>query len=155
MPGFAGVYAQKRGVDNARLLEDAVLDTHVKPKLVSMMRRVHAAGKPLKVTLLGGGPCLETAVIMQLVEDLQLEPELKVNFVNCDNVTDWQAGHSALSLTVPVATCPDNLKEMSEDIDFWKALGQLPSDLLCQVMYAKFRTPFTQWCMCLLQFTAH
>lgn len=124
MPGFAAVYAQKRGVVNAELLEKAVLDAQVKPTLESMMRQVHAERKPLKVALLGGGPCLETAVIMQLVEELKLIPELEVEFVNYEKVSDWQAGHSAL--TVPVSTVLGDIVENASDrkLTFWRELGQ-------------------------------
>ena len=78
VPGFPAVYVMKRGVENANNLERAV--TMVKPKLVSMMRNLQAQRKPLKVALWGGGPCLEAVVIMRLVDQLQFEPKLRVEF---------------------------------------------------------------------------
>lgn len=124
MACFPGVYMDtgNRGGQDAELLEKAVLDDCVMPQLVSMMRQVHAEGKPLKVALLGGGPCLETRVITQLVEDLQLEPKLDVVFINYDEVPDWQVGHPALTVRVKTVSC--DLVEMASNIDFWKAMGQ-------------------------------
>ena len=113
---FLGVFP------SSALLEKAVLDARAKPKLVSMIRRVHAQRKPLRVTLLGGGPCLEAAVIRQLVDKLKLVPKLKVQFTNHEKVKDWQGGHSALP--VPVSTINGDLAALAHHSAFWKKLGQ-------------------------------
>lgn len=122
MPGFLAVYVMKRGVENANRLENVVLSTMVKPKLVSMMRSLHAQCKPLKVALWGGGPCLEATVIMRLVDNLQLVPELKVEFRNYEEEPAWQAGHSALNVNLTHLKC--DLMDTPGCLPFWEEMGQ-------------------------------
>lgn len=117
MPGFPAVYVMKRGVKNANLLESVV-----KPKLVSMMRSLHAQCKPLKVTVWGGGPDLEATVIMRLVDQLHLVPDLKVEFTNHEESSAWRAGHSALN--VNLTHLEGDLVDHSRCLAFWKKMGQ-------------------------------
>ena len=96
MPGFPPVYTERLGIANARLLEQAVGNPLVQAHLLSIMRGLTLRRRPLKVALLGGGPCLETRVIMCLRD--RWFPALEVQFKNIDKVPLWQAGHSALNV---------------------------------------------------------
>ncbi|KAL3156928.1 hypothetical protein ABBQ38_001190 [Trebouxia sp. C0009 RCD-2024] len=122
LPGFPAVYMLRRGVENANLLEEAVSNHLVKPHLVRKIRILHYLGRPLKVALLGGGPCLEAIVILRLVDKLQLTPKLKVKFINYKEVSAWQAGHSVLG--VQVRTYTSDLTSNASRLSFWEEMSE-------------------------------